>query len=55
MELQPHSNTIYIVSPYKTGTTYIDSLWNESVSKHGLFQLYSLRDLGQNFEEDFLK
>jgi len=55
MELQPHSNTIYIVSPYKTGTTYIDSLWNESVSKHEPLQLYSLRGLGQNFEEDFLK
>lgn len=47
--------TIYIVSPYKTGTTYIDSLWDESISKHEPFQLYSLRDMEKDFESNFYK
>lgn len=46
-------NTIYIISPYKTGTTYIDSLWNNNISKHEPFHLYSLKYLNQNFNNNF--
>ncbi len=51
-ELTP---TVYILSPYKTGTTYIDSLWEDSVSQHEPCQVYSLRFLDENFELNFKK
>lgn len=54
-DVRREGSTIYIVSPYKTGTTYIDSLWDENISKHEPFQLYSLRDLKKDFVRNFRK
>src|SRR5690554_4116633 len=47
--------TIYVVSPYKTGTTYLDSLWSDKISRHEPFHFYSLQCLSENFDEKFKK
>lgn len=47
--------TVYILSPYKTGTTYVDSLWSNRISKHEPFDVYSLKYFGKEFETTFIK
>lgn len=43
--------TIYIISPYKTGTTYIASLWDNSLVSHEPYHYYSLKYISK---ENFL-
>ncbi|WLD24703.1 hypothetical protein NU10_04770 [Flavobacterium dauae] len=46
--------TIYVISPYKTGTTYIASLWGEQYAKHEPYHMYSLKYLNKrNFTKNF--
>lgn len=53
-KIQPTNiNTIYVVSPYKTGTTYLDSLWNERVSRYEPFHVYTLNFIEQNLSHNF--
>lgn len=47
--------TVYVISPFKTGTTYLASLWNEKISRHEPFDLYSLKYMPNDFEINFSK
>lgn len=48
--------TIYVISPYKTGTTYIASLWDDKYAKHEPYHMYSLKYLNKgDFTKKFRK
>lgn len=46
--------TIYTISPYKTGTTYLSSCFDQTVSKHEPMQYLSLLQLEWYFDHFFV-
>lgn len=47
--------TVYCISPYKTGTTFLASSFNPSISKHEALHYTSIRKLNQDFEGFFIR
>lgn len=47
--------TIYCISPYKTGTTYISTCFNNDIALHEPMQYASLTELNKDFDALFLK
>ena len=47
--------TIYCISPYKTGTTYLSSCFSPEISKHEPLHHLSLKILEKNFDSFFTK
>jgi hypothetical protein len=47
--------TVYCISPYKTGTTYLSSCFNQEISKHEPIHYLSLKKLDKNFDGFFIK
>ncbi len=48
-------NTVYTISPYRTGTTFIASSYGGKISKHQPFHFLSLRELNRDFDQFFVK
>ncbi|WP_299121685.1 hypothetical protein [uncultured Winogradskyella sp.] len=48
-------NTIYCISPYKTGTTFLAAAYPNEVSQHEPMQYLSLKKFENNFSDFFLK
>lgn len=49
------NKTIYCISPYKTGTTFLASSFNPSISRHEALHYTSLRKLNQDFDGYFVR
>lgn len=49
------NRTIYCISPYKTGTTFMASCFEPTISKHEPLHHVSLRKLNQDFEKFFVR
>jgi len=49
------NKTIYCISPYKTGTTFLSSGFNENVVPHEPLHYFSLKGLDENFHSMFIK
>lgn len=47
--------TVYCISPYKTGTTYLASCFNLDMSKHEPIKHMSLKNLEKDFDSFFIK
>lgn len=47
-------NTVYCISPYKTGTTFLASCFSDDVSRHEPLHYTSIHRLNQNFEQYFV-
>ena len=47
--------TVYSISPYKTGTTYLASCFSEEVVKHEPLHHLSLKMLDENFDSFFVR
>ncbi|WP_178988456.1 hypothetical protein [Winogradskyella schleiferi] len=50
-----NNNTVYCISPYKTGTTYLASCFNSTISQHEPIHYFSLKHLDQDFDSLFGK
>lgn len=46
---------IYVISSYKTGTSYITSRFRKEISKHEPYQYVSYRKLSANFDKHFVR
>ena len=51
--LEVTRNTVYCISPYKTGTTYLASCFRPEISQHEPFHHASLKYLDKNFDRFF--
>jgi hypothetical protein len=49
------NRTVYCISPYKTGTTYLSSSFDPKISQHEPYQYLSLRELDRNFDDFFVR
>jgi hypothetical protein len=49
------NRTIYCISPYKTGTTFLASSFERTISKHEPLHHASVRKLNQDFERFFVQ
>jgi hypothetical protein len=49
------NRTIYCISPYKTGTTFLASSFEPATSKHEPLHHASMRKLNQDFEKFFVR
>ncbi|WP_370002096.1 hypothetical protein [Winogradskyella sp.] len=47
--------TVYCISPYKTGTTYLASCFNKDIAQHEPIHYASYKSLDSNFDEYFVK
>ncbi|SDR00396.1 hypothetical protein [Flagellimonas zhangzhouensis] len=47
--------TIYCISPYKTGTTYLASSFDDSISQHESLHYTSMKKLNEDFERYFIR
>jgi hypothetical protein len=47
--------TVYCISPFKTGTTYLSSCFNPEISKHEPIHYLSLKKLDKDFDGFFIK
>lgn len=47
--------TIYSISPYKTGTTYLASSFDDSISQHESMHYTSMKKLNQDFDGYFVR
>lgn len=47
-------NTIYVFSPYKTGTTYVSSCFDKAISQHEPFHHASVKMMNNSFEKYFI-
>tara|TARA_R110000744_G_scaffold203134_2_gene322002 strand:+ start:439 stop:1212 length:774 start_codon:yes stop_codon:yes gene_type:complete len=47
--------TVYCISPYKTGTTYLSTSFDNGVSAHEPIQYLSMKELEKDFDAFFLK
>jgi hypothetical protein len=47
--------TVYCISPYKTGTTYLSSNFNPEISKHEPISFTSYKYLDKDFDRFFVK
>jgi hypothetical protein len=47
--------TVYCISPYKTGTTFLSSSFDESVARHEPDHYLTLKKLDTNFDKFFIK
>jgi len=47
--------TVYCISPYKTGTTYLSSLFSMKISRHEPIHYTSWKLLNRNFNKYFIK
>jgi len=54
-EVIKENKTIYCISPYKTGTTFLSSGFNENVAPHEPLHYFSLKGLNQDFHSTFIK
>jgi hypothetical protein len=53
---ESHKKKYYIVSPYRTGTTYLASLWNKDIARHEPAHMYTLKYfVKSNISKTFLK
>ena len=48
-------NTVYCISPYKTGTTYLSSSFKPNVSRHEPIHYASYKYLDKDFDKYFVK
>lgn len=48
------NKTTYVISPYKTGTTYITSSFGKKISRHEPYHYVSFKMLSSNFENYFI-
>lgn len=49
------NSTIYVISSYKTGTSYITSRFRNEISKHEPYQYVSYRKLSTDFDKHFVR
>ena len=49
------NGTVYCISPYKTGTTFIASCFNGQIAAHEPLQYLSLKELSVDFNNFFLR
>jgi len=49
------ADTVYCISPYKTGTTYLSGCFNSSISLHEPCQYCSLKHIDRNFDKFFIQ
>ena len=49
------NSTIYVISPHKTGTTYITSSFDNGFSRHEPYQFISWKKLSSDFNENFVR
>jgi len=49
------NRTVYCISPYKTGTTFLSSCFDPSISKHEALHYTSMRKLNEDFEKYFVR
>jgi len=54
-DLVKGNKTVYCISPYKTGTTFLASSFDEAVARHEPDQYLALKKLDKNFDEFFVK
>lgn len=47
--------TVYCISPYKTGTTYLASCFSPEIAKHEPLHHLSLKKLDENFDSFFVR
>ncbi|MBN4070067.1 hypothetical protein JYT76_00115 [Olleya sp. AH-315-F22] len=47
--------TVYCISPFKTGTTYLSSCFNPEMSKHEPIHYLSYKNLDKDFDSFFIK
>ena len=52
---RPPVKTVYCISPYKTGTTYLSLCYTDTVALHEPYHLVTLKNLPQNFDEFFIQ
>ena len=48
-------STVYCISPYKTGTRYLNGCYDKDVSAHEALHYLSLREFNRNFNDFFIK
>lgn len=49
------NKTVYCISPYKTGTTFLSSLYPKNISRHEPYQFLTLKLFENNFDLYFTK
>lgn len=49
------NRTVYCISPYKTGTTFLASSFDKGVSQHEALHYTSMRKLNEDFERFFVR
>ena len=52
---QLKQRTVYCISPYKTGTTYLASCFSSNVSRHEPIHFISYKSLDKDFDKYFVK
>ncbi|WP_143542349.1 hypothetical protein [Robiginitalea sediminis] len=50
-----NNKTVYCISPYKTGTTFLASSFDDAVSMHEPLHFTSIRKLNENFGKYFVR
>lgn len=50
-----NNKTVYCISPYKTGTTFLASCYNSTVSMHEPMQYLTFKKIESNFDNFFIK
>ena len=49
------NSTTYVISPYKTGTTYITSSFSDNISRHEPYHYASFKKLSSGFDNHFIR
>ncbi|GAA4279827.1 hypothetical protein [Gaetbulibacter aestuarii] len=47
--------TLYCISPYKTGTTFLAACYDHSISRHEPMQYCTLKHIDKHFDSFFIK
>lgn len=50
-----NNSTVYSISPYKTGTTFLSTCFDKKVARHEPLQYLSLKGLNKDFDSLFLR
>ncbi len=50
-----NNKTLYCISPYKTGTTFLAACYDQSISQHEPMQYCTLKNIDNNFDTFFIK
>ena len=50
-----NNRTLYCISPYKTGTTFLAYCYDQKISQHEPMHYYTLKNIDNNFDTFFIK